>query len=152
MDVTYVNPFMKATMNVFKTMIGIEAKAGKPMLKKDKSPSFDISAIIGLSGQAQGSITLSFPKLVALKIVSAMLEAPIKVVGPEVSDGVGEIVNIVAGNAKQDLASYQLSISLPQVVIGKDHEIARLSGIPTLVVPFSSDMGEFAMEVSLKTG
>ena len=152
MDVTYVNPFIKATINVFKTMIGTETKPGKPTLKKEKSPTFDISGIIGLSGQAQGSITLSFPKLVALKIVSNMLDTKIKVVGPEVSDGVGEIVNIVAGNAKQDLARYQLSISLPQVVVGKNHEIARLSGVPALVVPFGSDLGEFAMEVSLKSG
>jgi chemotaxis protein CheX len=151
MDVSYVNPFISATVNVFKTMINTEIMPGKPRLKSIPHPTYDISGIIGLSGNAQGSIAISFPKILALKVVSKMLDSEIKVVGPELTDGIGELANIIAGNAKQGLAQYQLSISLPNVIIGKDHTIASQSGIPTIVVPFVSQLGEFAMEISLRT-
>jgi chemotaxis protein CheX len=151
MNVSYVNPFITAMINVFKTMINVDIKPDKPKLKTVPHPTFDVSGIIGLSGNAQGNIAISFPKIMALKVVSKMLGMEIKVVGPELTDGIGELANIVAGNAKQDLAQYALSISLPNVVIGKDHILASQTGVPTILVPFHSPMGDFAMEVSLKT-
>ena len=151
MDVAYVNPFISSTVDTFKTMMRIEVSAQKPQLKQGTNPLYDISGIIGLSGNAMGSISLSFPKVVALKTVSAMLGADIKIVGPELTDGIGEIVNIIAGHAKRNLTQYNLTISLPNVIVGKDHIVAGPTGTPTVVVPFASTVGNFAMEVMLKT-
>lgn len=151
MDVSYINPFVVSTIETFTKMLNSEAKPGKIQLKNDESHTYDISGVIGLSGEAQGSICLSFPKLIALKVVSALVGADIKIIGPEVSDAIGEIANIIAGNAKQHLTQYNLSISLPKVIMGKDHKIASQRGVPTIIVPFDSSFGNFAMEVSLKT-
>jgi chemotaxis protein CheX len=151
MDVSYINPFVVSTIETFTKMLNSEAKPGKIELKNDESHTYDISGVIGLSGEAQGSICLSFPKLIALKVVSALVGADIKIIGPEVSDAIGEIANIIAGNAKQHLTQYNLSISLPKVIMGKDHKIASQRGVPTIIVPFESSLGNFAMEVSLKT-
>jgi chemotaxis protein CheX len=151
MNVAYINPFITSTLETFKTMTGAQVRAGKPRAKSEPSPSYDVSGIIGLSGTAQGSVALSFPKAMALKVVSKLLGTPVKIVGPELIDGVGELANIIAGNAKQHLNGLDLSISLPNVVVGNDHIIGNKSGIPTIVVPFGSDLGDFAMEISLKT-
>ena len=151
MDVAYVNPFISSTIETFKTMMKIDVMPGKPSLKVSAEPTHDVSGIIGLSGNAQGSISLSFPKIVALKSVSAMIGMEIKIVGPDVTDGIGEIVNIIAGHAKQNLTGYNLTISLPNVIVGKNHSIVTPSGTPCIVVPFTSSIGIFAMEVSLKT-
>ncbi len=151
MDVAYINPFVISTIETFRKMLNCEAKPGKVQLKKDTAFTFDISGVIGLSGEAQGSICLSFPKLIALKVVSALVGNDVKIVGPEVADAIGEIANIIAGNAKQHLTQFNLSISLPKVIIGKDHKIASQRGVATIVVPFESPLGNFAMEVSLKT-
>lgn len=151
MDVAYVNPFILSTIETFSKMLNCDAKPGKIALKNESIHTFDVSGIIGLSGEAQGSICLSFPKVMALKVVSALLSMEIKIIGPEVADGIGELANIVAGNAKQHLSQFSLSISLPKVIIGKDHSIAPMRGIPSIIVPFTSTMGEFAMEISLKT-
>jgi chemotaxis protein CheX len=151
MDVAYINPFVVSTIETFKKMLNTEAKPGNLGLKNDAVHSYDVSGIIGLSGEAQGSICLSFPKLMALKVVSLLVGTDIKVVGAEVADCIGELANIIAGNAKQHLTQYNLSISLPKVVMGKDHHIASQRGVPTIIVPFNSSFGEFAMEVSLKT-
>ncbi|MDR0307651.1 MAG: chemotaxis protein CheX [Chitinispirillales bacterium] len=150
MDVAYANPFIVSTIETFKKMLNIEGKTGKLAVKTNDKHTYDVSGVIGLSGEAQGSICLSFPKDVALKAVSALLGMEIKEIGPDVSDGIGELVNIVAGNAKQYLTKYTLSISLPKVVIG-NHTIAVTKDVPTLVVPFISSLGEFAIEIALKT-
>ena len=151
MDVAYINPFVISTVETFKKMLNTEAKPGRVVLKNDELHSYDVSGIIGLSGEAQGSICMSFPKEMALKVVSLLIGTPIKVVGAEVADCIGEVANIIAGNAKQHLSQFNLSISLPKVVMGKDHHIASQRGVPTIVVPFESTLGQFAMEVSLKT-
>jgi chemotaxis protein CheX len=151
MNVAYVNPFITSTIATFKTMLHVEVKPGKPRLKKEGEPIHDVSGIIGLSGSAQGAISISFPKTIALKAVSAMLGSEIKIIGPELTDGIGELVNIIAGNAKQYLTQFKLNISLPNVIVGRNHSITPPSDTPSIVVPFTGAIGEFAMEVSLKT-
>jgi chemotaxis protein CheX len=151
MDVSYVNPFVMSTIETLKKMLNIEGKAGKLSLKDSTSHSYDVTGVIGLTGEAAGSICLSFPLEVAFKVVSALLGTQVTTMGDDVTDGIGELVNIVAGNAKQYLSHFNLSISLPKVVVGKNHTIASISGVPTIVVPIQSSLGEFAMEISLKT-
>ena len=59
MDVSYVNPFIKATVETFKTMLNLDLVTGTPMLKKDAEHSYDVSGVFGLSGEAQGVISIS---------------------------------------------------------------------------------------------
>ena len=150
MDVNYVNPFINATLAWVKSMVGVEAKALSPQLKKQPFPHYDISGIIGLSGGAAGSISLGFPMKSAVAIVSKMIQAPIHEGDADLIDAIGEIANIIAGFAKRDLSSLNLSISLPNVILS-NHILAGLSGAPTIIVPYSCPLGEFFMEVSLKT-
>ena len=151
MDVSYVNPFLKATNETFKTMIGIDVSMSKPIIKTTTEHLYDVSGVIGLSGEAQGTIALSFAKVASLKIVSKMIGMDIKVVGADLTDGIGEIANIVAGYAKQYLTEFKVSISLPNVVIGNSHALAAPSGVANIVVPFNCELGQFAVEVALKT-
>ena len=132
-------------------MMAIQIHPGDPSLKRHPYPYYDISGVIGLSGEAQGSISLSFPQGDAVIFVKAMLGNIPDITEEEMIDGIGEIVNIIAGNAKQHLTKYNLSISLPSVIIGQQHTLSGQSGSPTIMVPFSSERGKFIMEVSLKT-
>jgi chemotaxis protein CheX len=150
MDAKWINAFLTTTVGVFRTMFSIEAIPGTPRLKVEPFPTADISGIIGFSGEAQGSIALSFPSGTALKVVSALIGAPMQELGTEVADAIGELANIVAGNVKKEIPQVQLSISLPQVVVGPSHKISGQSTIPTIVVPFTTPMGEFAIEICLK--
>jgi chemotaxis protein CheX len=66
------------------------------------------------------------------------------------ADAIGELANMVAGSAKSDLGVIA-NISLPSVIIGHGHTIARLSGVPCVVIPCRTAVGEFAVEVNIKT-
>jgi chemotaxis protein CheX len=151
MNVAFVNPFITSTIKTFKTMLGVDVAPGKPLIKTDLQPTYDVSGIIGLSGEAQGAIALSFSESTALKVVSGMLGIELTTIGMEVTDGIGELANIIAGFAKQDFRDFSLSISLPNVIVGRNHRITSPSGSPTIMVPFNGSIGLFCMEVSLKT-
>ena len=70
--------------------------------------------------------------------------------GVEVLDGVGELVNIIAGNAKRDFGDSQIEISLPGVITGNNYKIHWPDGVPVIAIPFSSELGEFSVNVSLR--
>jgi chemotaxis protein CheX len=152
MKVEYINPFVAATQNVFKMMMNIDITAGKPYLfdPMTGAHSYDISGIIGLSGETTGAVVLSFTKLCALKVVSEFSGMEIKIFDQTVVDAIGELINIVAGNAKKDLKDFKLTISLPSVVTGHSHRLNWPTGVPVIMIPFTSPMGEFSIGVSLR--
>jgi chemotaxis protein CheX len=152
MKVEYINPFVAATQNVFRMMMNTEITAGKPYLFDPLvgAHSYDISGIIGLSGETTGAVVLSFTKLCALKVVSEFQGEEVKIFDQIVVDAIGEIINIVAGNAKKDLKDFKLNISLPSVVTGHSHRLNWPTGVPVIMIPFTSPMGEFSIGVSLR--
>lgn len=149
--VEHINPFISATMETFRSMVRTEVTPGKIILVKSGKTLFDISGIIGLSGGARGTISLSFPKLTALKTVSGFIGEKVVTMDDTVKDAIGELANIVAGAAKKDLAQYKISISLPTVIIGDGHEVQGGKDVIPLAVPFESALGTFNLLVSFKS-
>lgn len=151
MDVKFINPFLDGTVSVLKTMAFVEPTAGKPYLKKDNSARGDVSAIIGLTGDAIGSLALSFSEGAILKIVSNMLGEEIKAINRDIKDAVGEITNMVSGVARKHLEAEGLNITaaIPTVVAGKDHTIVHVLGGPSIIIPFAIGEGDFVVDVCL---
>jgi chemotaxis protein CheX len=133
-------------------MMSIELEIDKPIVKAPgASHHFDVSGTIGISGEAQGTISISFSKITALRVVSKMLGMELKIINSDLTDGIGEIANIIAGYAKQYLSDCKVMVSLPNVVIGSGHELAVNTGVSTIVIPHKCELGEFAVEIALKT-
>lgn len=127
------------------------AKPTKPYLKRKPYPTYDVSAVIGLSGKAVGSIAMAYDEATARKTISRMVGVDVGNSPAALTDGVGEIVNIVAGYAKKDLTQFNLEISLPQVVRGANHAVFTPSDIECVIIPFDTEFGHFNMEIALIT-
>lgn len=149
MDVKFINPFVGSITNVFETMLKTNVVLGRPMLKKADLVTAEVSGIIGLSGDVQGSVVLSFPGNVAGKIASKFAGVEMTVNSEDFADAIGELANMVAGNAKKDFAGYDVSISLPSVIIGPGHTVSQSKASPFLVIPCQTEMGSFNVEVAL---
>ena len=149
MQVEYINPFITSLVNTFSTMLSCEVKRGQLQLKKDGPPLHEVSGIIGLSGRAVGTVVVSFSKEVAIKAASVMLMMEATELDDDVIDAVGEITNIVAGAAKSELEEYELSISLPNVITGRNHAIRFPSDVTPILVPFECEWGTMTLEVGL---
>ncbi len=150
MRAQYINPFLKASLNLFREYLGIQAEAGKPYLVSDPQNLDAVSGIIGLAGETRGAVVLSFSRETAIKVVSRLSGTEYRLLGNEVLDGVGELTNIIAGNAKQDLLDFRIEISLPGVVTGNSYKIRWPEGIPVVAIPFTTELGPFSVNVSLK--
>lgn len=149
LDSKLIMPFVNSTLNVFTTMVNIKPVIGKPHLKEDGRSTFDVSGIIGFSGEIVGSVVVSFQQETAMKLVEALLGSPVDPTSSDFADAVGEMANMIAGSAKKDLGLVA-NIAVPTVIIGKDHMIGRLSGVPCVVIPCESAFGSFAVEVNIK--
>ena len=149
MDIKFIKPFIDATGFVLETMAFTRVQPGKPFLKKEKTAKGDVSSVIGLTGEINGSFSISFPEKSILTIYSNMFGEEIKEVGEEICDAAGEIANIISGHARQKLEEIgkSLKAAIPSVVMGKNHIIEHYSNSPSVAVPFKNDSGQFTIEI-----
>ena len=152
MDVKFINPFLEGTINVLKTMAFVEPKPGKPCLKQDNMASGEVSGIIGLTGSARGSLALSFSEQSILKIVNNMLGEKFTEINEDIKDAVGEITNMISGDARKRLEADGLTITaaIPTFVSGKNHVIKHILGGASIVIPFEITEGSFVVDVCLE--
>lgn len=152
MDVELINPFIDATLNVLETMAFTKAKAGKPYVKRDKVARGDVSGLIGLTGEASGAVAVSFTETSILSIVSNMFGEEVKEMNEEIKDAVGEITNMISGQARQKLEELgrSLKAAIPVVIMGKNHSLTHVTTHHIIAIPFGTDNGEFTVEVSFE--
>lgn len=84
-----------------------------------------------------------------MKAASTMLLTETTEVSADVLDAVGELTNMVAGRAKSQLEELHLSVSLPNIITGSDHEIRFPSNVTPICVPFETEWGALSLEVGL---
>jgi chemotaxis protein CheX len=149
MRADYINPFISSLINTFETMLACPLTRGPLYLKTPDTQLHDVSGIIGLSGQAQGTVVLTLDRNVALQATSTMLMCETTEINSDVVDAVGELTNMVAGSAKAQLTEYKLSISLPGVIKGEGHEVCFPSDVTPICVPFTCPWGDLKIEVGL---
>jgi chemotaxis protein CheX len=151
-DQSYIIPFVKSVQNVFETMLQLPVQIGQPELKQPGDSGHDVSAIIGMSGDVDGSVVLSFPTATAERVVAIFTGTEIEAGHEDFADAVGELVNMVSGGAKAQFSGKEVSISCPSVVIGNSHQVFGRKDVVAICIPCESDCGEFNVEVSIRQG
>jgi len=153
MDVTFINPFLEAAVNVLQTMAFTETQVGTPFFKgKTPLSQGDVTGIVGLTGNKHGSLAVSFSEAAILQVVSNMFGEACKEMNDDVRDAVGEITNMICGNARRILAEqgHPLQAAIPTVIDGKGHKICHPFPGPVLVIPFVvGEEGRCFLEVCL---
>jgi chemotaxis protein CheX len=134
--------------------VNLDSEAKMPyFLEKDTIQEWDISAVIGLTGEARGAVVISMKQDLAIKLTSILTDKTHQALDDEVVDAVGELINIIAGNVKQELEdTFRLVISLPTIVTGKEHHINWPEGQARVIcIPFTiSDQDSFTLSVALE--
>jgi chemotaxis protein CheX len=153
MDVTFINPFLEAAVNVLQTMAFTETQVGKPFLKgKTPLSEGDVTGIVGLTGAKHGSLAVSFSEAAILQVVSNMFGEACKEMNDDIRDAVGEITNMICGDARRILAEqgHQFQAAIPTVIDGKGHTICHPLPGSVLVIPSAvGEEGKCFLEVCL---
>jgi chemotaxis protein CheX len=149
MDVKLINPFINATLGVLETMAFITVTPGKPYVKKGNVAVGDVTGVLGLTGVANGTISVSFEEKCILTIVSNMFGETMEMLNDDISDAVGELTNMISGQARRELEQMGkvFKAAIPSVVTGRNHSIRHYSEGPKIAIPFSTDGGDFTIEV-----
>jgi len=150
-NVNFINPLLDAVVNVLSTMASFDVKPGKPYQNKNRTALEDVTGIIKVDGYANGVIDLSLSKGAILKIVNNMLFESYTEINEEIKDAVGELTNMITGQARSSLSEqgFSFQASTPIVITGKDSELDHIPSAPILGIPFESEEGSLAVEFSL---
>ena len=148
MDPSLAKPFIKATKDVLSAMAALEVVAGTPYVKKNTMTCGLVSAMIGITGDRQGAFCVSFERDTAVHIVKQMLGDAIEDILQDVQDAMGEITNMISGQARVGLVDMGLKLqgSTPSVIMGDNHTIAHMSSAVAIAIPFSCEAGTFTLE------
>ncbi len=153
MNVDYVNPFISSLVEVLRTMASTDPKRGALSLKEGAEALGIVSGRIDLkSPQANGSLAISFTAPAILSVFNNMLGETRDSVDEEVADLVGELTNMASGGAKRLFAEqgYDFGMDTPEILNGEGHVIKHTVKAPVVLVPFSTEAGEFYIEVCFR--
>lgn len=144
-----VNPIISATVDTFGMMMECKVNRTGLSLLQPGTRFYEITAMIGLSGNSTGTFCLSFPASTAFEIVHRMLEINVDTVTPLIFDTVSELSNGIAENAKDKLATLDLEMGLPNVVHGENQAIEFPPQSRPMVSMFDSEVGSFMLAFGL---
>jgi chemotaxis protein CheX len=121
-----------AAREVFELMLGCK-------LTVDEATTegvLDVTAMVGLAGKLCGVLNVRCEGKAAALMTSKMLGVELDKVGPDISDALGEICNMVAGNFKNKISGLGdgCMLSPPTVITGSDYSMYSLADSPGLEI------------------
>jgi chemotaxis protein CheX len=110
-----------AAREVFEVMLGCQLAVSAT----EEEVRLDTTSMVGLAGQLCGLLSLRCDGKSAALMASKMLGVEPDKVGPEMSDALGEVSNMVAGNFKNKISglSEGCVLSVPTVITGTDYRL-----------------------------
>jgi len=150
-DQRFIEAFKSSAASVLGSMAFTQATAGVHYVKQDEQSTGDVSAIVGLTGQWEGSLSVSFAEACICGVVGNMFGEEIPAINDEVEDAVGELTNIISGDARRRIAELGVIIegAVPLVVAGKGHRVRHMTSAPIWAIPFATPVGGFVIELCL---
>lgn len=153
LDLNFMNSFIYSTIETLKTQCNVELKALKPFLSTTRpNVKGDIIGLITIKSESfNGVIAISMPEQTFLFAMGKMVCDTFTEITDEVASGATELLNIIYGNAKQNLNSqgYKLQKVIPSVIRGRGVSLTNITSSPTLIIPFETEAGVFHIEIGL---
>lgn len=136
MKAEYINPFIQASQNVFKTLLDTEAKLGKIYLKSSPFSLSDMIIMIGVVGEIRGQVCLELTFETARKIVSAMMGGmPVFDMDEIASSAIAELGNMIMGNTCTIFSSNKVNIDITPPTILTGDKIRISNKVATIGIP-----------------
>lgn len=120
---------------VFSMMVGAEINVPEDV---DPPVVTEVTGMVGLAGELCGVLSVRCAKSSGCKIASKMLGVPATEAASHISDAIGEICNMVAGNFKAKIDGLQdkCMLSVPTVITGGDYQLYSLAVGDRIELPF----------------
>ena len=146
----FVNPFLGPAQLVWQKEFGVPLEVTDAKAVSYQYTTEDITAIIGISGKLQGNVLYGFSNSVSTEIVRRMIGEDMDAHDPMALSALGEIANVITGNAATELAAngYPCNISPPVIIEPRNSTLT--STVPRqILVTFKSELGILTARIGL---
>ncbi|MGL4562171.1 MAG: chemotaxis protein CheX [Brevinema sp.] len=152
MLVNYINPFVEATFEIMSEILHSPVKRGQLHLKKVGENMYDISIIIGVTGNVAGRIIFGMEEATAVKLSEKLNDDTFDSLNELVCSTVSEIGNMITGRAVTKLASENLAFnfSAPTLIMGDKISVVNTEGVEALVIPIDTGYGMLFINIAFK--
>lgn len=153
MKYEYVEPFVTSTINVLRTLLRSDIDKGDiSLLRGGDELRGDVAVVIRLHDDSGESIMVNMDAATALRICSAMNDTAFDALDALGMDTIGEVANMIAGNAVAALNDRGFDFRIhPPVAVGRK-DIARLTnGLELFQVPVLSRHGDITVNFIMRT-
>ena len=152
LNAEHINPFLMAAKKVLQDMCFVDVAIQKPILKEAKFDHDNWVIIIGVTGEMRGQVLIGMTEETACAIASKMCMMEVKTIDDFASSAIGELGNMIMGNAAIVFSSNGGGIDITplkelihEVV---DEEKIRKCGKEFCLLTFSvSDMKELDLSI-----
>lgn len=150
MRVEFIEPFVKAGLEVIELYTKSPLYRGSLSVRRTSFTTEDVSIVAGVSGEVMGTAIYAMPLQTALNLASAMMGEQVKVMDELSWSAIAELGNIITGHATRLLfdAGLDCHMSPPSVIRGANMEIT--TSVAALVVPLSTQSGVFEIYVAIE--
>lgn len=148
-----INPFVSSATEVLKAECGVTVKRnGKLTLSTDAATPMEVTAMIGVTGDLQGIALYSMSESIALPFFSTMLGEEAIDFDDLARSAIGELGNMIIGRSAilLEKAGFSCELTPPSIIEGKGTLILSVE-LPKLVLPLTSERGEFVINIGLQT-
>lgn len=113
--------------------------------------SGSVIGIIAMVGDVSWSLAVGFSNNTAEAMARQFAGMDIPFDSPDMSDVVGELANVLAGDvvARLDERGVKVGMSIPTVALGKDMNLAQPGAVSSLQIRFGSPQGEFVVGLTV---
>lgn len=142
LDVKLINPFLQATVEMFKNIAGMNLTIGKPELS-DLVFSHEIFVVqAGLTGNLKGQILLVYEENNAKKIASNMMGGmPVNELDEMACSALNEMCNMIMGNSATIFSTLDVFIDITPPILLRGSKLEFKSDIQALKIPLVDSDG-----------
>lgn len=145
-----VEPFVSSVENLFRTMLKqtVQTQGAHQTIPEIKDNH--IRAMIKLSGDVAGSVTLVMCEEAANEAIKAFVGMKMPFGSADMKDAAGELANMITGGAISRLSGLKIKIGCPEVSVGPVPGTSPFTGAPgatLLFLPFGMKTGQFVVEL-----
>jgi len=147
----YVNAFLIPASLVWEKELGQSLNLVGAEAVSNQYTTEDLTVVIGVSGSLQGNVLYGFGNGTALSVASHMIGEPVDELDEMGLSVIGEIANMITGNAATQLASagYRCDISPPVLIEPVGSRLTTMTG-SQILVNFASDVGTLSIRIGLR--
>lgn len=146
----YVNPFLIPAQMVWQKEFNCPLKIKNAEAVSHQYTTDDVTAIIGISGKLEGNVLYGFSEGLVRDIIKRMVGEDFEARDPMALSALGEIANVITGNAATQLAASGYSCDISPPVILEPVGATLTVGVPKQIqVTFESEMGILRVRIGL---